>query len=81
MAAVTRTLEEMAAQGEKNLRDKLDQMKSSWEAAKSRMISHYEALPFGPTRKKNYRNRITAATWRAPDPTKWRENWTAKMSE
>ena len=74
------TLDEMAAKGVRKLRAKADQITRSWEAAKSRMISGYEATPFGPTRKANYRAAIEVAKHRV-DPDKWERNWKAKMAE
>lgn len=79
-----RTLDEMAAKGKDKLTRKADQMERSYYAAKDRMVSNYERLPFGPTRKANYRSGIDAAVsarrYRT-DPDKWETNWKAKMSE
>jgi len=75
-----RTLEEMAAKGYAKATRKVDQMKRSWEAAKPRMKDHYDKLPFGPTRKANYKAAIDAATIRF-DWDKWKDNWIAKMRE
>lgn len=75
-----RTLEEMASAGLEKLRRKATAISTSWAAAKSRMIAGYEAQPFGPTRKANYRDAINAATHRV-DPDKWYTNWIAKMRE
>jgi len=80
MAMAPRTLEEMARVGYDKLVRKAAQITASWTAAKNRMISGYEALPFGPTRKSNFRAGIEGATHRI-DPEKWRRNWVAKMSE
>ena len=74
------TLDEMAAKGVRKLRAKADSITRSWEAAKPRMISGYEATPFGPTRKANYRKAIEAARHRL-DIEKWERNWKAKMAE
>lgn len=75
------TLEEMASKGEQKLRNKAGSMATSWNAAKSRMASNYSAAGFGPTRNSNYQSGISNATYRTPDPTKWRTNWLAKMRE
>jgi len=76
-----RSLEEMAAKGTTKLTTKASTMAASWNAAKSRMQTHYAALPFGPTRKSAFNTGVNAATYRAPDPTKWATNWKAKVSE
>jgi hypothetical protein len=44
------------------------------------MTAGYEALPFGPTRKTNYRAGLDGAVYRT-DPDKWERNWPAKMRE
>lgn len=74
------TLEEMAAKGRDKLLRKASQITASWTAAKERMKAGYDATPFGPTRKSNYRAGIDAATHRV-DPEKWYRNWIAKMRE
>ena len=75
------SIDEMAAKGSAKLGRKASSMASSYNAAKSRMVAHYGNLPFGPTRKSNYSAGVSAAQYRAPDPSKWAENWRAKMSE
>ncbi len=75
------TMPEMAAKGADKLRRKAARMATSYEAAKSRAISEYTACGFGPTRTGNYRDGVTAATYRAPDPDRWSRNWLAKMAE
>jgi hypothetical protein len=81
------TLEELATKGSKRYAAKIERMRRSYRGAKDRAISHYDALPFGPTRKANYK-----AAWEVmPDnydlvvkpglEKKWAENWTAKMKE
>jgi hypothetical protein len=77
---MARSLEEMAAAGYEKLTRKASQISASWNAAKARMTAGYDATPFGPTRKANYRAAIQAASHRT-DPEKWRRNWVAKMSE
>ncbi|MEM2233908.1 MAG: hypothetical protein QXP81_10270 [Nitrososphaerota archaeon] len=78
--AMPLTLEEMASKGRAKLERKATTITSSWTAAKERMKAGYDALPFGPTRKANYRAGIDAATHRV-DPEKWYRNWIAKMRE
>jgi hypothetical protein len=79
-APVARTLDQMASKGYTKLVNKAAQISASWNAAKARMTAGYDATPFGPTRKANYRAAIQAASHRT-DPEKWRRNWTAKMAE
>ena len=74
-------IEEMAAKGSAKLGRKAASMASSYNAAKSRMQAHYAAVGFGPTRTGNYNAGVSAAQYRAPDPSKWAENWKAKMRE
>jgi len=79
------TLEDLAKKGERKLKAKIDIMHENYEKAKDRAISNYNKTPFGPTRKKHYRD-----AWDyMPDNykegftedkiTKWRENWIAAM--
>jgi len=75
-----RTLEEMAAKGYAKATAKAEYISTAWEKAKERMIKHYKALPFGPTRKTNYERAIRAAKHRQ-DWDKWRDNWIEKMKE
>ena len=75
------SMEEMASKGASKLGRKAGSMATSYNAAKSRMISHYAAVGFGPTRQGNYSAGVNAAVWHAPDPGKWSANWLAKMSE
>jgi len=70
----------MVRKGVTKLRAKADSMKRSWEGARQRMIAGFEATPFGPTRKANFRDGIQNATYRT-DPDKWERNWPAKMRE
>ncbi|MEM1944145.1 MAG: hypothetical protein QXX57_00180 [Nitrososphaerota archaeon] len=70
----------MATKGYTKATAKDANIRRSWEAAKTRMISGYDGTPFGPTRKSNYRAAVTAASHRT-DWDKWRRNWIAKMSE
>lgn len=76
-----KTLAEMAAQGSSKLRAKAASMEASWTAARPRMSAGYDATPFGPTRKSNYKAGIGNATYRAPDAEKWARNWAGKMAE
>jgi len=77
---MARTLEAMASEGFDKLTKKAARMKSSWEAAKGRMKTHYGEQPFGPTRTGNFNAGIDGATYRT-DPDKWKRNWLAKMAE
>jgi hypothetical protein len=81
------TLEDLAAKGESKYRAKIPSMRRSYRAAESRAKSGYDATPFGPTRKANYKD-----AWKfMPDhydlmvkeglEKKWRDHWTAKMKE
>ncbi|MEM1557425.1 MAG: hypothetical protein QXI11_00875 [Thermoproteota archaeon] len=74
------TLDEMADKGYRKAKAKEPRISTSWEAAKERMKRGYDATPFGPTRKANYRAAIDAARHRQ-DWDKWKENWTSKMRE
>jgi hypothetical protein len=74
------TLEEMVRKGVNKLRAKADSMRRSWEGARARMTAGYDATPFGPTRKANYRAGLDGAVYRT-DPDKWERNWPAKMRE
>jgi len=78
---MARSLDEMASIGSGKLTRKAASMAASWGAAKGRMKTHYGTMPFGPTRKSNYNSGIDAASYRAPDPAKWAENWKSKMAE
>lgn len=75
------TIAEMAAKGEAKLRRKAATMATSYNAAKGRAVTNFSAVGFGPTRTANYRAGVEAATYVAPDPTKWARNWLAKMQE
>jgi len=76
------TLEELAKKGYDNYKAKEKAMKSSYAAAKTRMSEGYEATPFGPTRKSNYKEALDRmiAHYRT-DAEKWKKNWAAKMAE
>lgn len=78
---MAKSIDEMASQGSGKLSRKAGSMASSYNAAKSRMKTHYGATPFGLTRKSNYNTGVDAATYHAPDPGKWATNWKAKISE
>jgi len=75
------SMEEMASKGSGKLSRKAGSMATSYNAAKARMIQHYAAVGFGPTRQQNYSAGVNAATYHAPDPAKWSANWLAKMRE
>lgn len=74
------SLEEMASKGYTKGTTKAASMKTSYDAAKSRMKTGYGAQPFGPTRKANYNSMIDKAVYRT-DWDKWKTNWPAKMRE
>lgn len=74
------TIPEMADKGYTKATAKDDAIKRSWAAAKTRMKSGYDATPFGPTRKSNYKTVIDKAVHRT-DWDKWKRNWSAKMAE
>jgi hypothetical protein len=75
-----KTIDEMVSKGYAKATAKDANIKRSWEAAKERCISNYQALPFGPTRKANHAAAVRAATHRT-DWDKWKVNWPAKMRE
>jgi len=75
------SLEALAAKGEAKLTRKQQQMVNSWNSARNRMIDHYRAFGAGPTRTANYTSGIQQANYPGSNPTKWRENWLAKMRE
>ena len=74
------TLAQMVEKGVKKLRRKGDTMKANYDATKSRMKDHYDDLPFNSRIKEAYKDGVDDATFRAPDPEKWGDNWKAKMS-
>lgn len=73
-------ISDMAAKGYDKLSRKRDIMARNWENARSKMLEGYRAVGFGPTVTSNYEAGIHAATYRAPDPDKWRRNWERAMS-
>ena len=82
------TLEELANKGYRKLSAKIESMKADYAAAKEDAIAGYEALPFGPTRKANYRKaweQYAVANYQAkmsPDiAEKWKRRWTSAMSK
>ena len=75
------SMPEMASKGADKLRRKAASMASSYEASKTRAVTNYSAVGFGPTRTANYRAGVDAARYIAPDPAKWERNWLAKMAE
>ena len=77
---MVRTLEEMAAKGQRKLTAKAATMPANWAAAKARMKANYAALPFGPRTKAAYVAGVDAGVHHAPDPAKWAANWKAKVS-
>lgn len=70
----------MVAAGKAKLTRKAAGMKTSWDAARTRMKSGYDLTPFGPTRKANYKAGVDAGVFRV-DADKWARNWEAKMKE
>ena len=74
------TLAEMVEKGVKKLRRKAPTMKANYDAAKSRAKDHYDDLPFNSRIKDAYKKGIDDATYIAPDPDKWGDNWKAKVS-
>lgn len=76
------TLAELASKGYDNYRAKEAQMKRSYAAAKDRMSSGYDATPFGPTRKANYKAALDRmVSHYRTDADKWKRNWEKKMGE
>lgn len=82
------TLEELANKGYRKYSAKLDTMKADYAAAKDIAISGYEALPFGPTRKANYRkawDQYAVPNYQSkmtPDVAeKWKKRWIEAMSK
>jgi hypothetical protein len=76
------TLEELAAKGYDNYKAKEAQMKRSYAAARDRMARGYDATPFGPTRKANYKAALDRMIKHyRTDAEKWKTNWTEKMRE
>lgn len=81
------TLDDLAKKGKTKLSKKIPRMPDSYRKAKSRAITNYKKMPFGPTRKANYES-----AWEyMPDnyelkvkpglEDKWARNWKAKMAE
>ena len=79
------TLEEMATKGSTKYRAKIPIMRRNFRAAEDRAKKGYDATPFGPTRKANYKD-----AWRyMPDnyelkvkeglEEKWRTKWIEAM--
>ncbi len=82
------TLEELANKGLRKYKAKIDTMKTDYAAAKDEAIEAYNALPFGPTRKANYRkawdeyaipNYQSKMTPEVAD--KWKRRWIEAMSK
>ena len=78
---MAKSLQEMASQGAAKLQAKSGTMAAAYNAAKSRMVSNFNALPFGPTMKSKYAAGVQNATYHTPDVSKWQNNWIAKVSE
>ena len=75
------SIPEMASKGEDKLRRKAAAMASNYEASKTRAVTNFSAVGFGPQRTAAYRDGVAAARYIAPDPGKWGRNWAAKMQE
>jgi hypothetical protein len=79
------SLDELARKGYDNYSRKRPAMVKSYSAARDRMAAGYDATPFGPTRKGNYRaaldSMIAHYTVERLDADKWKRNWMKKMSE
>ena len=75
-----RSLQEMASEGARKLQNASSTMAASYDAAKGRMVSNYNATPFGPNTKAKYANGIQNARFRVPDVNKWQTNWIEGVS-
>jgi hypothetical protein len=81
------TLEDLASKGATKYGHKIPLMRKNYRAAEDRAKSGYDATPFGPTRKSNYKE-----AWKyMPDnyelkvkpglEDKWKDRWIKKMRE
>lgn len=77
---MARSLQEMASTGASKLQNRAGIMARNYEASKAGMIENFNANPFGPTVKANYREGVQSAEYRAPDASKWQRNWLRAMS-
>jgi len=81
------TLEALGDKGARKYGAKITAMVASYRGAATRAQAGYDATPFGPTRKGNYRRAWEfmpdnyATIVRPGLETKWREKWIAKMRE
>lgn len=81
------SISDMASKGKANYKRKIDGMRSSYAASESRAKKGYDATPFGPTRKKNYKSAWTVMPGnynlkvKAGVEDKWARNWEEKMKE
>ncbi len=81
------TIGELARIGKENYTRKIPGMHKSYAAASGRAQAGYDATPFGPTRKGNYKAAWTVmpAHYTAKVTTagadKWERVWSAKMAE
>jgi len=81
------TLADLATKGKRNYARKIERMRKEYRLAEKRAKEGYDATPFGPTRKANYKDAWTAM----PDnydlkvkpglEEKWAKVWEAKMKE
>jgi len=72
------TLEELARQAAANYAAKESSAKASWDAMIPTMHASYDAMPFGPTRKANYKREVTSGKLRF-DSAKFESHYVAKM--
>ena len=77
---IARTVEEIARLAKDAYKGAEDTAKASWDAMISVMHKRYDETPFGPTRKSNYKKKVTAGKLRF-DPEKWEAKWVLKMKQ
>jgi len=70
----------MADKGEATLIKKASIMSRNYDLMKSTMVETYDATPFGPTLKANYKDAIGKAVHRV-DPEKWSRVWTVRVQK
>lgn len=71
-------LEELARLGKAKYAEKEVTAKRNWDAMIPTMHTSYDALPFGPSKKANYKTRVVAGKLRF-DPDAWERKYVAKM--
>jgi len=72
------SLEELARQAKARYAEAESKAKTNWDAMIPTMHANYDALPFGPTRKSNYKLKVTAGKLRF-DPDEWERRYVQKM--